>query len=181
MVNFIWSDNVRKMYYCMLGFLFISACNNQQPPQNSAEEPAKNTAMPVIDKPTKAEPLPIYADGTFCFKNTLNQDVTNIQLIISGSSITGFMNWVPYQKDSARGTLTGTKNADGELDLMYDYVIEGSHQTETKVMKITNEKLWIKKGELIDAKNDGHLVYKDVSQASYDESIEKADCESLTE
>ena len=173
MVNFIWSDNVRKMHCCMLSFLFISACNNQQPPQNSAEKPAENTA--------KIKPLPTDADGIFCFKNTLNQDVTKVELIISGNNITGFMNWVPYQKDSARGTLTGTKNADGELDLMYDYMIEGSHQTETKVMKITNEKLWIKKGELIDAKNDGHLVYKDVSQANYDESIEKADCKSLTE
>ena len=49
-----------------------------------------------------------------------------------GNNITGLMNWVPYQKDSARGTLKGTKNAAGEFDLMYQYMIEGNQQTEKK-------------------------------------------------
>ncbi len=66
-----------------------------------------------------------------------------MQLVIVGNNITGLMNWVPYQKDSARGTLEGTKNAAGEFDLMYQYMIEGNQQTETKIMKVENETLWI--------------------------------------
>ena len=172
---------MHKSYYILATFLLLAACNNQQAPQSSTEKLSESTATPITEKPAESIALPAYTNGTFCFKAMFNQDVTNIQLIILDNNITGFMNWVPYQKDSARGTLTGTKNANGELDLLYDYMIEGNKQTETKVMKITNEKLWIKKGELLDAKNDGHLVYKDVSQAKYDESIDKADCKSLTE
>ena len=172
---------MHKSYYFLVSFLLLVACNNQQPPQNSAEKPAENTAKPETEKPAESVAVPVNTNGTFCFKTTLNQDVTNIQLVISDNKVTGFMNWVPYQKDSARGTLTGTKNANGELDLLYDYMIEGSQQTETKVMKIENEKLWIKQGELTDPKSDGHLVFKDLSQAKYGESIDKADCKSLTE
>ncbi len=60
-------------------------------------------------------------------------------------------------------------------------MIEGNQQSETIIMKIENEKLWFKKGELIDPNNDGHLVYKDVSQAKYEEGLEKADCKTLVE
>ena len=171
---------MHKLYYLLVSFLLLADCNNQQAAQNSTEKP-ESTATPTTEKPAESIALPAYTNGTFCFKATFNQDVTNIQLIILDNKVTGFMNWVPYQKDSARGTLTGTKNANGELDLLYDYMIEGSQQTETKLMKIENEKLWIKQGELSDPKYDGHLVYKDVSQAKYGESIDKADCKSLTE
>jgi hypothetical protein len=72
--------------------------------------------------------------------------------------------------------LQGCRNAVGELDLMYDYMIEGSQQTETKIMKIEDGKLLVKVGELQDPKNDGNLVYKDVSQAKYSEVLESISC-----
>jgi hypothetical protein len=162
---------MRTIYCTILSIFALTACNKTDTPPNIANQSPAATAAKINNM----------NDGTYCFSKKFNQDVTNIQLIISGSNITGFMNWVPYQKDSARGTLTGTKNTAGELDLLYDYMIEGSQQTETKVMKIENEKLWIKNGELTDTKNNGHLVYKDISQAKYDKSIEKADCKSLIE
>ena len=65
-------------------------------------------------------------DGTYCFRKLFNRDVTDVQLTIVGDAITGSMNRLPYEKDSAKGTLKGTKNPAGEFDLMYDYMIEGS-------------------------------------------------------
>ena len=115
-------------------------------------------------------------DGTYCFTKHFNQDVTDIKLTITSNAVTGIMNWIPYQKDSARGTLKGNKNAAGEMDLMYDYMIEGNQQTETKVMKIEEGNLLVKTGQLLDPKNDGNLVYKDVTQAKYTEILEKVDC-----
>ena len=87
------------------------------------------------------------------------------------------MAWQPYQKDGAVGTLTGAKNANGEFELLYDYMIEGSKQTETKVMKIENGQLLIKTGELEDPKNDGNLRYKDVSKATYTETLPTVACQ----
>ena len=62
------------------------------------------------------------------------------------------------------------------MELVYDYTIEGSRQTETKIMKIEGDKLLIKQGELIDPKNDGHLVFKDVSKAVYKTVLTKTKC-----
>ena len=116
-------------------------------------------------------------DGSYCFIKQFNQDITEVKLVFAGDTVTGVMNRVPYQKDSARGKLKGTKNQLGELDLMYDYMIEGNQQTETKRMKIENGKLLIKTGELLDPNNNGNLIYKDVNQAKYSEVLESVQCD----
>lgn len=168
---------MHKLYICLAIFLLLNACDKQQSPHNTSD----SAPIQAPEKLLEPKPAGKLANGTFCFKKSLNQDVTNVQIIISGDDVSGFMNWIPYQKDSARGTLKGTQNQTGELDLMYDYMIEGNQQSETKIMKIENDQLWVKKGELTDSKNDGHLVYKDVNQAKYNENLEKADCKVLTE
>ena len=173
-----------QIYYCCLAsLLLISACDQSSSPSNKAAQNTADSALNITKTKTTEETAPVaqLADGIFCFKKELNKDVSNVQLVIAGNEITGFMNWVPYQKDSARGMLKGTKNAAGEFDLMYQYMIEGNQQTETKIMKIQNETLWIKKGELLDKNNDGNLVFQDFTQANYQESIPAADCKTLTE
>lgn len=171
-----------QIYYCCLAsLLLISACDQPSSPSNKAAQNTADSALNITKTIEETAPVAQLADGIFCFKKELNKDVTNVQLVIAGNEITGFMNWVPYQKDSARGTLKGTKNAAGEFDLMYHYMIEGNQQTETKIMKIQNETLWIKKGELLDPKNDGNLVFKEAAQAKYQEGIAAADCKTLKE
>ena len=168
---------MHKLYVCLASFLLLNACGKQQLPQKTSDSAPVQATQKLIE-PKSANNL---ANGDFCFKKTLNQDVTNVKIVISGDNVRGFMNWIPYQKDSARGTLTGTHNQINELDLIYDYIIEGHPQSETKIMKIENEKLWVKNGELIDPKNNGHLIFKDTSQAKYDEYLEKAECKTLIE
>lgn len=130
----------------------------------------------LMRKPSTTE-APIITDtktlsGNYCFKKELNKDITDVTLTILDGKVSGTMNWIPWEKDSARGTLVGAVTATGELDLIYDYIIEGAHQTETKIMKIEDGKLYIKHGELIDPKYDGHLIYKDVATAVYNETLE---------
>ena len=60
----------------------------------------------------------------------------------------GEMSWQPWQKDGAVGNLTGKMNSRHEMELLYDYTIEGQRQTETKVMKIEKGKLFKKRGVL---------------------------------
>ena len=87
------------------------------------------------------------------------------------------MIWQPWQKDGAKGLLKGKLNKNNELELIYDYTIEGSQQTETKIMKIEGDKLFIKQGELIDPKNDGHLIFKDATKAEYKTILTKTKCD----
>ena len=115
-------------------------------------------------------------EENFCFLQVFKQDTTRVNLTINGTDVKGTMDILPYQKDSARGTLQGTKNENGELEVLYSYMIEGNNQTETKILKVENDKLLIKKGELLDLKNDGNLTYKDVSKAKFSEEIPKTEC-----
>ncbi len=107
-----------------------------------------------------------------CFSKNVNGDITEAKLTVDGEKVTGTFNWIPFEKDSARGTLSGTVGENGEMNLLYEYMIEGAHQTEEKIMKIEDGKLLIKHGELLDPKYDGHLVYKDANTATYSEILE---------
>ena len=115
-------------------------------------------------------------EENYCFLQVFKKDTTRVNLSINGTDVKGTMDILPYQKDSARGTLQGTKNENGELEVLYSYMIEGNNQTETKILKVENDKLLIKKGELLDLKNDGNLTYKDVSKAKFTEEIPKIEC-----
>ena len=155
----------------IFSLFLLSACNKTDTPQPNNQAA---TGVPVIIE-NNATSINTN-DGIYCFSKLFNQDVTDVQLTILDGAVTGKMDRIPYQKDSARGTLRGYENAAHELDLLYDYMIEGNQQTETKIMKIENGKLLIKHGELLDPKNEGNLIYKDISQAKYSEILEKVDC-----
>ncbi len=144
----------------------FAACNNQPAATAEANKPAEAA------KPADAAK----ADSKMCFMKAEKKDTTTVSLTIDGDEVTGEMVWNPYQKDGATGKLSGKKNAVGELELVYDYMIEGSNQSETKVMKIENDELLIKKGELVDAKNDGHMTFKDVTKAKFSEKLSKTAC-----
>lgn len=116
--------------------------------------------------------IEIVKDGEYCFKKSENKDLTEITLKIQDEKVSGTMNWIPFEKDSARGTLEGKILSNGEMSLIYYYIIEGSYQTEEKIMKIENGKLLIKHGELLDPKYDGNLIYKNKETATYSESID---------
>ena len=63
------------------------------------------------------------------------------------------------------------------LTKILDFVgIEGSRQSETKIMKIEGGKLSIKQGELINPKNNGNTVFKDASKAVYKTVLMKTNC-----
>lgn len=151
-----------------LSILLLSACTN------SSQTSTDSTDTTAQAKPTETGAA---TDGTFCFLKAENRDTTRVSLTVNGATVSGEMVWRPYEKDGAVGTLTGAKNANGEFELLYDYMIEGSQQTETKVMKIENGQLLIKTGELEDPKNDGNLRYKDVSKATYAETLPAVDCQ----
>ena len=156
----------------LLALLALNACNKEKAATASRPVSATSTAKETINQ--------VLVNGTFCFNKVLNIDVTYIELVIADSKVTGTMDWLPYEKDSARGTLAGTRNAAGELVLVYNYMIEGYRQTETKVMRIENGHLHIKRSELLDAHNDGNLVYKDVNAASYTEVLAEIPCKAAS-
>jgi hypothetical protein len=140
--------------------IFLASCQNKKQEKTTTETPSISEL-----------------EGKKCFMSAINKDTTRVSIQINGDKITGDMVWLPYQKDKRVGTLMGTKNANGELELTYNFMQEGMSQTETKIMKIENDILLIKHGDLEDPKNDGNMKYKDASKATFSEKIPKAECE----
>ena len=160
----------KVIYYSItICAVFIaSSCNNagnntKQAPATAVQETKAKVEEPFI--------------GVYCFLKAENKDSTIVRVnFLSDTDIRGEMIWNPWQKDGATGLLKGKLNANKEMELVYDYTIEGSRQTETKIMKIEGDKLLIKQGELIDPKNNGNLVFKDVSKAVYKTVLTKTTC-----
>ncbi len=157
-----------KQPFTVLALFAIASCHNGEETPGET----KDNLPPVVTNDTTPPP----AKENVCFLKALKKDSTFVNLTIEGNNVSGNMRWHPWQKDGAIGTLTGTKGANGEMQLLYDYMIEGSKQTETKIMKIENDQLKIKTGELIDPTNNGHLIFKDSSKLKYTEVLQKVVC-----
>ena len=165
----------KATYYTLAIFviLFTLSCGNSSN-NNSAAKQETTTPAPV------QEPKPMAEEqfkGDYCFLKAENKDTTTVSVrFLSNDDIRGEMIWQPWQKDGAVGSLTGKLNANREMELIYSYTIEGSRQSETKIMKIEGDKLSIKQGELIDPKKNGNLVFKDASKAVYKTVLTKISC-----
>lgn len=108
-----------------------------------------------------------------CFVEAIGKDSTLVSITINGDAVEGKMNWLPYEKDGAIGTLKGKKVGD-VITADYSYVIEGSEQVEEKVFILQGEKLLIKEGELED--KNGKLIMKFPEKAKVTSTLNRVDC-----
>lgn len=70
-------------------------------------------------------------NGHYCYirtEGTSNQDTTKVHFVINEHDISGEMDWLPYEKDSRKGTLQGS--IDGEdVKVQWTYMQEGMQDT----------------------------------------------------
>ncbi len=149
-------------------FVALTAC------QSKKTETEMTDTTSVMSADTVATATKPSTDETLCFELKEGKDLTTVKLIMKGDEIRGEMNWAPWEKDGAVGTLKG-KKVGNEIVADYDYVIEGSNQSEEKIFKIEGDKLLIKEGELIEGK-DGKLIMKDPAKATFKETLVKVNC-----
>ena len=114
------------MKYFNLSLIIISllatACtsNNTKTESKDADSPDSSTLKTTVA-----------TDTSRCFlltEGTKNQDSTTIELAIKNNKVTGQMNWLPYQKDSRKGTLTGTAKGD-TINAVWSFMQEGMKDT----------------------------------------------------
>jgi ABC-type glycerol-3-phosphate transport system substrate-binding protein len=78
-----------------------------------------------------------------CFVRTEgknNLDSTNIQLVIKGNTVTGEMNWLPFEKDMRKGILNGTKKGD-TIIAVWTFKQEGTTDTMKLNFKLDSNQL----------------------------------------
>ncbi|HOY15965.1 MAG TPA: hypothetical protein PLC89_01675 [Haliscomenobacter sp.] len=115
---------------------------------------------------------------TSCYELRFGPDLTAIELTVVGDEVSGFMAWEPDQKDGARGMFKGQKVGD-EITAVFDYMIEGSIQSEEVVFKMEGDKLLQGRGEMDD--NNGQLTFKDKSKLDWEETFSLTDCANIKE
>jgi hypothetical protein len=160
---------MKKIILGMLCMSLLGSCNDTPKP------PAAPAAPPAPATPTvAAAPAPVAtASATSCYEMRFKKDITAVELTMTGDDVTGFYAWEPDQKDGGRGTLKGKKTGD-QITAIFNYMIEGSIQSEEVMFKIAGDKLLKANNELVDKK--GVLVIKDKTKLKWDESFSTTDC-----
>ncbi len=135
-------------------------------------------AKPAEDE-TSEETETTIADGTTCYLYSEGPDSTFLTLTIDGTDVTGFMAWQPWEKDGARGELVGTLDGN-TITADWNYIIEGSEQSEEKVFVLEEDMVGEMTGELTEAEG-GKLVLKDPEHAKIGTYLKKAACRADSE
>ncbi len=110
---------------------------------------------------------------TIYFERKSAENETKVSLFIdeefvSGNEFTG----VPETDDIAYGEITGKVRKDGLLHVTFNYMIEGSQQSEEQILKLDGDKLFIGEGEL-EERGPGQMVLKDRETVKFTKALQK--------
>lgn len=146
-----------RLVFCMLLTIGMLACQSNSKPTTTETE-----------NETSVE------NGTTCYLFAEGQDSTFLTLTIDGNDVSGYMAWAPWEKDGARGELTGTLDGN-KVTADWNYVIEGSEQAEEKIFIIEEDAVGEMTGELTEGEG-GILKLKDPTNAKIGTYLKKVDC-----
>lgn len=138
-------------YLWGFSLLLATACG----PSNNNQTDGQTTTVP-------AEAPKIETKCYILTEGDKNQDSTLIMLAFSGNLVSGTMDWQPFEKDGAHGTIEANLEGD-RIKGVYHYMIEGSRQSEQVEFKmIENDYLAQKQAELVEKiPGQADMVFKD--------------------
>ncbi len=152
------------LFNLLLATAIFTACQNSP----KTETPAATAPM------SGAKP----ATATTCWEKRFGPDLEAIEMTVVGDEVSGFMAWEPDQKDGARGMFKGKKSGD-LVTAIFEYMIEGSIQSEEVVFKIVGDKLMKGNGEMED--KAGIMTLKDKSKLTWEDVFSACDCAKIKE
>jgi hypothetical protein len=172
---------MKKVLFCLLCAATLGACNDAPKAPATPTAPTVATTPTAPTTPTVATAptapttptTPAATSATTCYEMRFKKDITAIELTMSGDDVTGFYAWEPYEKDGGRGTLKGKKTGD-QITAIFNYMIEGSIQSEEVMFKMEDGKLLKATNELVDKK--GVLVIKDKTKMKWGDTFTATDC-----
>jgi hypothetical protein len=151
-----------KNYIFIFPAIFLASCVGTE------QEQKKNTddALTVVTE------VSTNTGDTMCYLRTIgdrNEDSSKLQLIIKNDIVTGSLQYLPYQKDSRKGTLMGKREKD-IITATWTYIQEGIEDTLTVSFKFKEGALYQKPNvfnpklnrEILDPRPDYELKYQRV-------------------
>ena len=125
-----------KHLVILLSIIILTACNNNQESTSSAD--SASTLSNNNSSPKEQTEL--------CFQRVegnTNQDTSTIHLVFESERVIGSFNHVPYEKDSRKGTLSGTRNGD-MIKAVWSFMQEGMNDTLSVEFKLSENELYQK-------------------------------------
>jgi hypothetical protein len=149
-----------KSFYFSLFFALtmLFSCKN--------ETPKPVVQAPAPPPPPVAAPAPVAPSPTACYVMNVGKDTTAIELTTIGEAVTGYYAWEPFEKDGGRGSLKGTKTGD-VITAIFEYMIEGSIQSEEVMFKLEGDKLMQAVAPMKDSKGGTVSVIKDKTKMDW--------------
>jgi hypothetical protein len=153
-------------YALYIVMLFFSACKKE------TTKKSEITAIAHIPAPRLLSP-------TKCYILNFDKDITAIEMTTLGDDVYGFYAWEPNQKDGGRGSFKG-KKTDGIVTAIFEYMVEGSIQSEEIMLKIAGDSLMKANEPLKNQK--GVMVIRDKSKIDWqNEVFISIDCAKIQE
>lgn len=104
------------------------------------------------------------------YELTTPDETTRVALSIEEGEVYGSKFWIPAgEVHGAEGTLSGTV-ADGLIRAVYQYMIEGSEQSEEVIFKLEGDTLLIGEGELVEGEG-GLLKLKSPDKVTFEKAL----------
>lgn len=115
---------MKAIFFLAIISLIIFSCSS------TGDKTAATDTTIVGDTLAKAKDTPPAAASgkPISFLHTSGKDSTYVELTVTGDKVSGKMNWIPYQKDSRKGTLEGAFKKD-TIHGKWRFMQEGMNDT----------------------------------------------------
>lgn len=109
---------------------------------------------------------------TLCYRQIVGRDSTTLQLIIDDSTVTGELAVIPFEKDRARGSISGIRT-NNQILADWQRSGEGVTQAYEVVFTLKGDSVTWRDGERVE--KNGKWVLKNPAQG-YEYVLMKTDC-----
>ncbi|GAB3752225.1 hypothetical protein [Spirosoma pomorum] len=93
---------------------------------------------------------------TLCFRQVIKRDTTTLKLVVKGSTVNGYLDINPFEKDRARGPLTGTMRGN-QIQTNWQRSGEGVTQPYTLTLTLNPDTVTWPEGERVEKKGRWEL------------------------
>lgn len=127
---------MRKHLVILLSAAIAIACNN-----NRESTSTTNSASTLSNNNSTQN-----QQTEFCFQRVegnTNQDTSVINLVFKADKVTGTFNHTPHEKDSRKGTLSGSRDGD-IIKTVWSFMQEGIKDTLSVEFKLSENELYQK-------------------------------------
>jgi hypothetical protein len=155
---------MRIIVYIGIISLFLNGCSNRATSEESASS--------VADSISVVDASGMLAPGTYCYRQVMSRDTILLRLMVNGSEVTGELAVLPFQKDKARGAISGAL-VNNQIRADWQRFGEGITELHEVVFMLLGDMVTWREGERV--QRQGKWILKNPDQG-YQYVLMKVNC-----